>query len=65
MRKQVEGLSAIVKHTFGQGMMTGDYIVFINRAKNRCKVLCWDRDGFALWGIPVSQFQAGRDGHGD
>lgn len=49
MRKQFDGLSAIVRHSLEQDVMTGDYFVFINRAKDRCKVLCWDRDGFALW----------------
>jgi len=49
MRKQFDGLSALVTHTFGKDVMRGDYFVFINRAKNRCKVLCWDRDGFAIW----------------
>ncbi|MEZ6101135.1 MAG: IS66 family insertion sequence element accessory protein TnpB [Pirellulaceae bacterium] len=49
MRKQFDGLVAIVSHTFGKDVMTGDYFVFVNRAQNRCKVLCWDRDGFAVW----------------
>ncbi len=49
MRKQFEGLRAMVVHSFGKDVMTGDYFLFVNRAKNRCKVLCWDRDGFALW----------------
>jgi len=55
MRKQFDGLSALVTHTFGQDVMTGDYFVFINRAKNRCKVLCWDNDGFALWAKRLEQ----------
>ena len=49
MRKQFDGLSALVTHAFGKDVMTGDYFVFVNRAQNRCKVLCWDRDGFAIW----------------
>jgi transposase len=49
MRKQFDGLRALVVHSFGKDVMTGDYFVFVNRAKNRCKVLCWDRDGFAIW----------------
>ena len=49
MRKQFDGLAALVTHAFSQDVMTGDYFVFVNRAKNRCKVLCWDRDGFAIW----------------
>lgn len=49
MRKQFDGLCALVTHTFGKDVMTGDYFVFINRAQNRCKILSWDRDGFAIW----------------
>ena len=29
--------------------MSGAYFVFVNRVKDRMKVLYWDNDGFAIW----------------
>ena len=49
MRKQFNGLHAIVTHALKQDIMTGDYFVFFNRLKQRCKILYWDRDGLVVW----------------
>lgn len=50
MRKGVEALSAIIEQQlFAGDLLTGAYFVFVNRSKNRMKVLYWDRDGFAIW----------------
>jgi transposase len=49
MRKGIEALSALVEESCTGELMTGAYFVFINRLKDRMKVLYWDSDGFAIW----------------
>jgi len=49
MRKSFNGLSAIVRNEMRGDLMSGDVFVFINRRRDRIKLLCWDRTGFAIW----------------
>lgn len=49
MRKGIESLSILVEESCAGELMTGAYFVFINRIKDRMKVLYWDNDGFAIW----------------
>lgn len=49
MRKGIEGMSALVEVFCSGELMTGAYFVFVNRAKDKMKVLYWDNDGFAIW----------------
>ena len=48
MRKQINGLSAIVEVSFGQNPFDGALFVFCNRLRDRVKILEWDADGFWL-----------------
>jgi len=47
-RKSFNGLSALVKETLGQEPTSGFLFVFVNKARNRLKVLFWDGSGLML-----------------
>lgn len=49
LRKGFESLSAAVEAAFEGELTSGAYFIFLNRLRNRMKVLYWDLDGFAIW----------------
>ena len=49
MRKSFEGLGRIIEQEFDDDLVSGSYFAFINRQRDRIKVLYWDADGLAIW----------------
>ena len=49
MRKQINGLAAIVQSSFGLDPCADALFVFCNRNRDRLKILEWDSDGFWLY----------------
>lgn len=50
-RKQIYGLSMLVKGIFELSPLESDrsLFVFLNRNKQSIKILYWDKTGFAMW----------------
>ena len=49
MRKGFNGLSGLVRNELGLDPLTGDVYIFINRSRNRMKLLLWEDGGFVLF----------------
>ncbi len=49
MRRSYDGLHAIVQGEFNRDIRLGDYFMFINRRRDRVKIVWWDRDGLAIY----------------
>jgi transposase len=49
MRKGFEGLSGMVEQHFSENLFSGSLFIFVNRRRNRVKILYWDHGGLALW----------------
>jgi len=49
MRKSFDGLCGLVQTVFGRDVIDGHLFLFLNRRRDRIKLLYWDRDGLALW----------------
>ncbi len=49
MRKGFNGLSGLVRNELDKDPMSGDVFVFINRRRNRMKLLVWESSGFVLY----------------
>jgi transposase len=49
MRKSIDGLSIIVAEQLDKNPCSPDVFVFYNTAKNKMKILYYDKNGFCLW----------------
>lgn len=49
MRKSFDGLSGLVRAVFQADPLDGSLFLFLNRRRDRIKLLYWDGDGLALW----------------
>jgi hypothetical protein len=49
MRKSFDGLWAVAVEYLGRDPLAGGLFVFINKRRDRMKLLYWDADGIAVW----------------
>jgi transposase len=48
LRKGFDGLSAATRHIIREDPLSGHLFVFLNRRRNRMKILVWQTSGFLL-----------------
>jgi transposase len=67
LRKGFDALSGLVQECFGQDPLTGHLFLFVNRRRDRIKILYFDRDGLAIWykRLEAGSFQLPQASAGD
>jgi transposase len=49
MRKQINGLSALVEQVLELNVFSGHLFVFCNKKRTMIRILYWQHNGFCLW----------------
>jgi transposase len=49
MRKQINGLSALVETEMSKDPFSGALFLFCNRSRKLLKAVYWDKNGFCMW----------------
>ena len=49
MRKSFDALHVLVRQVFKRDPLDGHLFLFVNRRRDRLKIMWWDRDGLALF----------------
>jgi len=49
LRKSIDGLSSLVEGVLGEDPFSGALYVFVNRRRDKVKLLYWERNGFCIW----------------
>lgn len=49
MRKGFDGLQGVVCGVLEQDPLSGHLFLFVNRRRDKLKILYWDGDGLAIW----------------
>jgi transposase len=57
----------LVQECFGEDLLTGHLFLFLNRRRDRIKILYFDRDGLAIWykRLESDSFEMPRTAGGD
>lgn len=48
-RKGINGLSVLVEEQLAHDPFSGQLFVFVNKARDKVKILYWERAGFCMW----------------
>jgi len=49
MRKSFDGLTGLVEAALALDPLSGHLFLFLNKRRDRLKVLFWERDGLVIW----------------